>query len=215
MNHDSPIIEVPRRTLDIARPWTAAEGAVWTALTETTDGSSPRLATLCSLFHDDDHLYVHFRYEDDEVLAHYRARDEPIYEEEVLELFLAPEKPGRYFEFQISPIGTLFDAIVDNPDGLRETMHVDRDWNCEGLWGTVRRERESDGSWRAQVILSVPFRSLGVDPPIAGAEWRGNLFRIDRSEIEDSFQAWCPTLRTPPDFHVPDRFGVFRFVSDR
>ena len=35
------------------------------------------------------------------------------------------------------------------------------------------------------------------------------LFRIDRGTL-DEFTAWSPTFADPPDFHVPERFGLLR-----
>jgi hypothetical protein len=46
--------------------------------------------------------------------------------------------------------------------------------------------------------------------PHAGDTWRGNLYRIDAGPPPE-FTAWSPTMRTPPDFHVPARFGRIVF----
>ena len=50
-----------------------------------------------------------------------------------------------------------------------------------------------------------------MDPGGATLLWRANFYRIDRGE-RDEYSAWRPTLRSPPDFHVPARFGSLRLA---
>ena len=71
--------------------------------------------------------------------------------------------------------------------------------------GSRRASTRRDGRWSA--TLRIPLASLhpGPLPP----RWRANFYRIDRG-AEDEFSAWSPTLADPPDFHVPERFGVLR-----
>jgi hypothetical protein len=127
-------------------------------------------------------------------------RDAPLWKEEVFEVFLAPDdSPGLYYEFQVNPLGALFDARIDSPQGRRETMRVDASWNCAGLSARVGRR---EGGWTA--LLRIPLASLAAAQT---PRWRANFYRIDRSDPEE-FCAWSPTFADPPDFHRPDRFGL-------
>lgn len=86
------------------------------------DGSGPALQqTMARLGYDADCLYVRFDCEDHDIWGTYRERDEPLYDEEVVELFISPgaETPTEYFEFEISPNGVFFDARISN-------LHEDR-----------------------------------------------------------------------------------------
>lgn len=132
-------------------------------------------------------------------------RDAPLWEEEVVEVFLAegPSDPSRYFEFEINPAGALFDAVVDNPDGRRSTMRVDASWNAEGVMTRVAREPES---WTAE--MAIPWGAITTlrSPP---ASLRANFFRIERPrDAAARFLAWSPTSADPPDFHKPSCFGL-------
>ncbi len=133
----------------------------------------------------------------------------------MVEVFLAPEEElTRYFELEINPRGTIFDARVDSPDGVRASMRVDRSWNCDGLLVAVRKVTESDGTASVDTLLRIPFASLGRPVPGDGEHWRVNFFRIDRHpQLGDEFSAWQPTMKSPPDFHVPAAFGTLRFGS--
>jgi hypothetical protein len=150
-------------------------------------------------------LHVLFECEDRDVWATHARRDAPLWEEEAVEVFLAPgaRDPDRYVEIEISPAGVLFDALVSNPDARRATMRVDTSWTAAGLVG--RTCRHGRASWSAE--LSIPWRSLG-ELGEAGGAWRANFYRIERPHGEAAeYSAWSPTGADPPDFHKPARFG--------
>jgi hypothetical protein len=198
------VLEVPRAEFSIEDPWAIPDGCVPAALKRATDGRAPRLATTVTAYHDDDFLTVIFAAEDDGIVATYLGHDEPLWQEDVVEIFLAPEGLTPYFEIEVNPLGTTFDARIDSPDGVRATMTTDLAWTCDGLFAAIRRD---DGK-RMQIVIRIPFAALKKS-----GEWRANFFRIDRSASHgDEFSAWQPTMKTPPDFHVTAAFGILRFA---
>ncbi|HXU30519.1 MAG TPA: carbohydrate-binding family 9-like protein [Thermoanaerobaculia bacterium] len=146
-------------------------------------------------------------------------RDDPLWQEEVVELFLALDAadPGRYFEFEVSPRGVLFDARVNNPTGQRADLQVETDWNCPGIrWGVgstdLLAESTGEQDWWAALVL--PWSSL-AGPGLLPETLRANFYRIERPpDGPHEFSAWSPTLVDPPDFHQPARFG-FLSLGDR
>ena len=197
------MLVIPRAAFAIDDPWAIPRGCIAVALRRAGDGAAPRLATRLALYHDGDCLTALFLGEDDGVQATYLGHDEPLWKEDVVELFLAPERPSRYFEIEVNRLGTTFDAVIDSPDLDRATMTTDLAWTCQGLFAAVRTTPAS-----LDVVVRVPFASLGARPE---GEWRGNFYRIDRGSA-DEYSAWQPTMKTPPDFHVPRVFGGLRFA---
>jgi hypothetical protein len=147
-------------------------------------------------------LVVRFDGRDDATVATLTRRDDPLWTEDVFEVFLTPlDPPTVYFEFEINPLGALFDARVESPDLERATMRADPAWNLPGLSG---RSRVRPGRWSA--TLEIPIAPLlEGSPPIA--LWRANFLRVDRGS-RDEFSAWSPIGKNPADFHVPARFGI-------
>lgn len=188
-------------------------------LVDVASGTPSFQATTVRLLHDSTRLYLAFHVEDRDIWGSYRNHDDPLHEEEVVEVFLDPYGQGRiYYEFQLSPHGVTFDALVVNrqqfPDGLRNlTTLPERD--CRGLEAAVRVEgeidsrREVSSHWDGE--LAIPLAELAPPHPVRrGDVWRMNLFRIDRARDGDEFQAWSPTGRL--DFHMPVYFGGLEFL---
>lgn len=183
----------------VLRPFLLADGR-----------GTPRWPTQVALAWDETHLHVHFDCADDDAWGTFTARDAPLWQQEVVELFLAAgeETPEKYFEFEVSPAGVLFDARVANPHGDRIGMTVDVAWNCPGIeWRTAPSGRGAD--WRAE--LAIPWHGLDLAAPPAAL--RGNFYRIERPRGgEPEFSCWSPTLTSPADFHRPGRFGFLELI---
>lgn len=189
--------------------WLLGSGPVEFHLVTAEKGAAPRQATRVTLDADSTALRVRFDSVDRDPWSTFTRRDEPLWQQEVVEVFLAPgaADPKRYVELEVSPTGVLFDAVVDNPTGHRRDLVADTSWDCPGL------------AWAAGIVpsgwwatLDVPWRSvlaaLGeVDFP---SVWRANFYRVDRPRDGQpaEYSAASPTLVTPADFHRPERFGV-------
>src|SRR4051812_11834791 len=171
------VLDVPRGEFSIEEPWAIPDACTPVALKRATDGGAPRLATSVTAYYDDDFLTVIFDADDDEVVATYLDHDAPLWQEDVVEIFIAPEGLTTYFEIEVNPLGTTFDARIDSPDGVRATMTTDLAWTCDGLFAALRRD---DGK-RIQIVIRIPFASLNNHPK-SGDEWRAHLFPRGRSE---------------------------------
>jgi hypothetical protein len=172
------------------------------------DGSGPALQqTTARLCHDGTAIYVRFDCDDHDIWGTYEQRDDPIYDEEVVEVFISPgpETPTRYYELEVSPNGVLFDVLIDNPTSQRADLQTDFTWDCPGLrWWASRDDRA--GRWWA--LLAIPWAAIG--PPGAPQRlWRANFYRIERPRgAAPECRCWSPTWTTPADFHKPAYFGT-------
>lgn len=169
-----------------------------------TDRATAKQQTEVRLCYSSQHLYVRFDCDDDDIWGNYTKRDDPVYEEEVVEVFIAPgsKTPERYFEFELSPKGVLFDCKIYNPSGFHDDkLEVDESWNAEDIAWYAEINSEKQHWW---AILEIPWQAIGG----FHEEWRVNFYRIERSSKSGTeFSAWSPTLR-PNMFHVPSQFGL-------
>jgi hypothetical protein len=188
--------------------WTTAERIRW--------GPEPYSTQFRALWSAEG-VYLRFDSTDPQPWNTMTKRDEHLWEEEVVEIFLDPDRSGRnYAEIEISPANVICDVrmVRASPDKLS-----DLSWNHEGLQSSVKR---TGAGWIATAFLPWSgFRSLSPEaakikmPPSPGTAWRFNVFRIERpgGPKEPSkngvFAAWSPTGQA--SFHVPAAFREFRF----
>ena len=180
-------------------------------LVETLTGRPPRYRTEARLLWDEGALYVGFACEDDEVWARSgRGDDDPIYEDEVVEIFLDPSGAGRgYAEVEVSPDNVRFDARFAS---WRKDLESARRWSSGArtavrVDGAVTHGGEAPAPARGWTVeIALPWAALGLQPK-GGERWRTNLYRLEshnrRQVVEGS--GFSPPLRG--DFHALDRFG--------
>ena len=222
-----PVLVVPRIAArvpidgDLAKPpWTRLPAVALAASHGRDPDNQARSVqpTALRVCHDGERLYVAFECADRDVWGSHRGRNERIYDEEVVEAFLAPSgDPRRYFELESNPRGARWEGVIDNPDGLRATLRSDLDWVCVGwerairISGTLDVRDDVDEGW--SVEWAIPFDALAAPPPRAGERWRANFYRIDRPrDAAPEFSAWAPTHADPAEYHLPAHFGVLEFA---
>lgn len=208
-----PVPPAPKARSNLTGDFTTWPRELWASLSalpsfKLADGSGPALQqTVVRLCGDAAALYVRFDCDDLDIWATFTQRDDPIYNEEVVEVFIAPsaDDPTRYYEFEVSPAGVLFDGRVFNPTSTRADLVVDEKWNCPGLRWSAGREDPAHRWW---ATLAIPWAAIAPEshPPHL---CRANFYRIERPrDGAPEFSGWSPTLTDPADFHQPVRFGL-------
>jgi hypothetical protein len=193
------------------------DDAVWKDATPVVlrgsfDGRPAALRTEARMAYDDAHLYVAFDVEDPDVWGTFRERDDPIYEQEVVEVFLDANADGRtYNELQVSPHNVTFDAYFP---ARRQGMDLSWDSGMKTavkVRGTLDDPSDRDEGWRVE--MRIPLARLAEVPhvpPRKGDRWRFNLYRLEhhgRRQVEG--QAFSPLH--VGDFHALPRFGWLVF----
>jgi hypothetical protein len=180
------------------------------------DGSREALQqTTLRLCYTKQILYARFDCLDRDIWGNYTRRDDPIYNEEAVEIFLAPTEsdPIDYYEFEISPNGILFDARIHNPDGKNNARMIgDAAWDCPGIQWQAGRNDDQHRWW---AVLSIPWGAVspGFELP---RTWRANFYRIERPhDAEAEYSCWSPVMTDVADFHRPARFGILHIASGK
>lgn len=157
----------------------------------------------------DDGLYIRFLARVDEPLVASNAPDLNkktigLWDRDVCEVFVAPDpsEPCRYFEFEVAPTGEWLDVALDSTGGERIS-----DWEYNSGMKTASRIEDD----HIITMMQIPFASLGKTPKPDDV-WLGNIFRCVGKDPTRGYLAWSPTMTETPNFHVPERFGEFRFV---
>ena len=196
-----------------ARALLAADAAEWENASEVVWGPEPYRTRFRALWSEAG-LHLRFESEDDAPWFTMTSRDDPLWEEEVVEIFLDPQRDGRYVEVELNPANVVCDLRRLGPGETASDPigPMDRGFSVAGMQTAVS---DADGAWIGTLFL--PWDGLGLpDPPPPGSEIPFNAFRIKRPggpEAPDEgavFAAWSPT--GSPSFHVPEAFRPLRFV---
>ncbi|OMF37985.1 hypothetical protein BK133_03095 [Paenibacillus sp. FSL H8-0548] len=174
-------------------------------LVETVTGIHPKERTEVRICWSRSHLHIRFRCSDSYAHSTFTKRDDPLYEQDVVEMFIDETGAGtRYMELEISPNNIVFDALVTH-DGEAVT-NLDLAWRFEGMTTSVERLDEDI----LMYFIHIPVENfkLPIEP---GVSWRVNFYRIDEDEQGfREFQAWQPTGAI--NYHLPSKFGRLTFV---
>lgn len=189
------------RRREAAEGWEKVEPVL---LGENGIGGAPVLKTSLQTAWDDEGLHVLFQAEDTDAWATLTARDAPLYQEEVVELFLDPTGDLEgYFEIEVNPLNAVLDGVFRR---TRSGYRKDFRWRCDGLRTAVSN---TGGVWATEIF--VPFDSLQPSCGGLGKIWRANFCRIDRPpNVPRELSAWSPTRCGT--FHLPRRFGFLEFA---
>jgi len=189
------------------------------------NGGPAAQATTVRILWDNYYIYFSWECQDSNIWSTMTVRDQPLYNEEVVEVFLDPDGDGKtYVELEVNPLGTLWDGFILNrefKDGQAKLTGI-LTWNSLGLrWavhnvGTVNDPSDKDQLWSVELALPLTdIFTAANNPPKDGDRWRANLFRIDMPEGAGKpaqGQAWSPVSgRT---FHDPQRFGELVFSDE-
>ena len=185
------------------------------AFVKSLSGKKAKYKTKAKLVWDDEYLYAAFIVEDPDVWGSFEKRDDPIYQEEVVEIFIDADGDGKtYNELELSPRGVIFDAYFPE-----RRKRMDLSWNsgieaAARVRGTLNDASDKDDGWDAEMRIPVAkLASVPRWPPQKGDKWRFNLYRLDwhSNREKNEGQAFSPLF--VGDFHHLPRFGWLEFAG--
>ena len=177
-------------------------------------------STTARLLWDDANLYIIYECVDPYLDSAVTAHDGPVYQEDAVEIFAAPNMafPGNYFGYEMNINGALLDYIAFD-GGPERTKAIHSAWQSEGVViattydGTLNDHSDTDQSWVLEIAIPLAnFRHLGAPiPPQDGDQWRAGLNRT--KGYQGQFGLWSDTGTPVADFHRAHRFGILTFSA--
>lgn len=168
----------------------------------------PRKTTL-RLLYDAGNLYVRAECElgaDHPAAFPAFDRDRSLNSQEAVDLYLAA-RPGReiFHRFAIGAnAASKYDAVSGLIADVMDPRHGKDDPTWNGEWQAATSLDATDHRWHA--LLTIPFKTLGVDAPVKGSVWQANFGRyhlLPRGVIDRA--VWSSTIQSTS---LEDR-GIF------
>jgi hypothetical protein len=209
--------------LSVADRW---DDALWAAA-ETIDvasfrpeSSDHRPRTRARLLYADGGLFGIFQVADRYVRCVYRAFQDPVYKDSCVEVFVQPKPDRGYVNLEMNCGGAILMSHVTDErrtkDGFAAFRRLRED---EGRQVVVRSslppladpEIDEPLEWELAFFLPSAVLEGCVGPigPLAGQEWRANLYKCGDETSHPHWAAWSPVDAL--NFHLPRCFGVLRF----
>ncbi len=176
-------------------------------LKEVVSGKRPFLNTEFKVVRDDaaQAFYIKITAEDDGIHSTYRLHDEPLYTQDVFELFISDAgKAEEYREIEVSPYDVTFCGNILFVSA--QEQRLDMNWDTPGFLTTTRYDKKAHQTTSLWVLPYAMF----AEKPRVGEAWPFNVFRIDHSVRGEELQAWQATGERR--FHRPEFFGLLEFV---
>ncbi len=134
-----------------------------------------------------------------------------LWERDVVEVFINPQPQhmNHYYEFEVAPNNLWIDLEIN----LDRKPFNDAGWNSG--FEHVTRIAAARHEWTCEMRIPIPAIAGAHHTPSPGEEWRINFFRADGEGDNEQRRllAWSPVPGEKPNFHVPSRFGIIRFVN--
>jgi hypothetical protein len=184
------------------------------------ESSAHRPRTQARLLHAGDALCGIFRVEDRYVRCRHTRFQDPVYEDSCVELFLQPKADRGYLNFEMNCGGALLSTHITDHRRLRGGLAAfSRLSDSEGrlvrvrssLTAPVEPEVQEPLQWTLSFAIPVSLLEgrVGRIGPIAGQQWRGNLFKCGDRTSHPHWASWSPVDEL--NFHLPRCFGGLRF----
>ena len=167
---------------------------------DSGNATKPAAETRAWAVYDDKCLYLAYQCAEPavkEMRIQGTERDSSVWEGDSVDFFLAPgEKAVPYFHFILNPNNVHWDAVcTDAANGTNDT-------SFNPQWQSVTSI--GDAAWTAEI--AIPWASLKLSAPKAGATMRANLCRQRIPGGEQTSWSQCVG-----GFVEPESFGTWRF----
>ena len=139
------------------------------------------------------------------LVAEYEGPCTPVWRGDVAEVFVSPYGDMHwYYECDVAPNGSNFNARVYNPDDRSGYAH------CLDDDDVITRAQVVEGGWIAEI--EIPFAVILKEEDLGKIKelpWCGNVYRINMGNGEHS--SFAPTKTEKITFHVPSAFAKWEF----
>lgn len=163
-------------------------------------------------------IYILFHGQDDKITTKSYQDLDKIWNGDVFEVFFHtnPDE-GAYFEYEVNALEKQLVLIISNSkNGMGWIPFIEDEKKGYGVNNKVEvlgGPKEVNGlieSWSAEVFIS--YKSLLFlenVPPVSGAIWNANFYRIDYDSGNMAKWSWSPNIKK--SFHELDNFRSIKF----
>lgn len=170
---------------------------------------------VANILFDNKAIYIRMQAFEPYITVKYQNFNENVFKDSCMEFFFQPliETDGRYFNFEINPIGVPLVGLGEGRKRIRLTdidptiFHIEHSITVENL------SRYDGKSWQIQFMIPFTFimkyfPDFKLKPSLL---CRGNFYKCGDETKFPHWGSWNPVTSAQPDFHRSQDFGELIF----
>lgn len=166
------------------------------------EGKAININSFARLLYDDESIYVRMDTDEVSIVAKQTERDSLVCTDSCMEFFFCPNiEDGRYFNFEINALGTLFLGFGQE---RANRMKVSEDASLFCI-----KSQKTDAGW--SISYKIPLNFIKKYVGELTEEMRGNFQKCICDDEKGHYFVWNFINTLIPDFHRPECFGSLMF----
>ena len=145
--------------------------------------------------------------------AVYTNPNDPVYEDSCVEMFIAVDKSGSYYNFEFNSLGTCLASYgKDRYNRKMLDEQIIHTISCQVAW----KELPPSGKmyqWELTFILTPSVLCFNQITSFTPGDYTANFYKCGDALEEPHYLAWNPVLTANPDFHQPVFFGGLKLMA--
>lgn len=184
-------------------------------------GSEPgfRPSVQAKMMYDNENLYVIFLVKDRYVRCITKDINGPVWEDACVEFFFSPDitYPERYFNLEINCGGTPlmhYNIIPGKNIKVLRATDIEMIEIAHSMPQIIDPEITEPVTWTIEyrIPLVMLENYSKITYPESGTIWKANFYKIAENSSNPHYLTWSPVINKEPNFHIPQYFGLLRFL---
>ena len=165
-----------------------------------------------TLWHEGDFLYLEFNVSERYTLGNVKDDNGECWTDSCVELFIAPDDNGYYYNFEFTCTGKLLLGYRPGREGaeIAPLSVIDSVKRVASL-GTEAVGLIENGRWSLKVQLPISALFKHNLTSWSGLRAKGNIYKCGNNLPERHFITYAPINNPKPDFHRPEFFIPIEF----
>ena len=155
----------------------------------------------------DENLYIRYFVKGNSLKAVHSSDGSPVYTDSCVEFFMKTVDDHNYMNFEFNCIGTC-DAARRQSRDIKRSLNTD-EYTSIRRYSSIENKpfSEKTGVFSWELVVSIPFRLMGLDPENLPEKIMGNFYKCADDTEFPHFVSWNPIGLPAPNFHCPEFFG--------
>ncbi len=155
----------------------------------------------------DTKLYIRYFVKGNSLKAICSEDNSSVHRDSCVEFFMQKEGDSEYMNFEFNCIGVC-DAARRQSREVKQSLTAEEYAQIQ-RYSSVEAKPfpEKLGPYAWELIVTIPFALMGLDPEHLPEKIRGNFYKCADDTANPHFVSWNPIDLPKPDFHCPSFFG--------